>query len=238
MATKKMSLNAWINSQLKNKGMTASQAKKNAGKYKSIAAAKKGGSLYYTNKDGKIMIAAYAEDLKMPLPRPKEKEKKITKTDLGPPSPPKRKKDTSNLLIDGNPSKKDLIITQINRIKSKTGKTIGAGEKAELNKALEKIKDTGKVTSQQQKLLDRIESMADKRKQKMNKGGMMMKKKGYAKGGMMKKKGYAKGGAMKKPAAGQTGLKKLPTAVRNKMGYMSKGGMMKKKGYAKGGRTR
>ena len=51
-----MSLQAWINSQLKNKGMTVKQAKKNAGKYKSIAAAKKAGSLYYTNKDGKIMI--------------------------------------------------------------------------------------------------------------------------------------------------------------------------------------
>jgi len=34
-------------------------------------------------------------------------------------------------------------------------------------------------------------------KGKMAKGGMMKKKKGYAKGGM-KKKGYAKGGMMKK----------------------------------------
>tara|TARA_R100000322_G_scaffold151519_1_gene108906 strand:+ start:323 stop:895 length:573 start_codon:yes stop_codon:yes gene_type:complete len=79
---KKMSLQAWINSQLKNKGMTVKQAKKNAGKYKSIAAAKKAGSLYYTNKDGKIMIAAYAEDLKMPLKKPdsvKKIEKKVDK---------------------------------------------------------------------------------------------------------------------------------------------------------------
>jgi uncharacterized protein (DUF2141 family) len=79
---KKMSLNAWINSQLKNKGLSVSQAKKNAGKYKSIAAAKKAGSLYYTNKDGKIMIAAYAEDLKMPLKKPdsvKKIEKKVDK---------------------------------------------------------------------------------------------------------------------------------------------------------------
>ena len=74
---KKMSLNAWINSQLKNKNMTVKQAKKNAGKYKSIAAAKKAGSLYYTNKDGKIMIAAYAEDLKMPLKRPKSVKTKL-----------------------------------------------------------------------------------------------------------------------------------------------------------------
>ena len=92
---KKMSLNAWINSQLKNKGLTVKQAKKNAGKYKSISAAKKAGSLYYTNKDGKIMIAAYAEDLKMPLKRPKSIEKtkldfnKIEKKKLDPhPSTP------------------------------------------------------------------------------------------------------------------------------------------------------
>jgi len=79
---KKMSLKAWINSQLKNKSLSVSQAKKNAGKYKSISAAKKAGSLYYTNKDGKVMIAAYAEDLKMPLKKPdsvKKIEKKVDK---------------------------------------------------------------------------------------------------------------------------------------------------------------
>ena len=47
MAKEKMTLNAWINSQLKNKGLSVSKAKKNAGKYKSISAAKKAGSLYY-----------------------------------------------------------------------------------------------------------------------------------------------------------------------------------------------
>ena len=82
MAKEKMTLNAWINSQLKNKGLSVSQDKKNAGKYKSISAAKKAGSLYYTNKDGKVMIAAYAEDLKMPMKKPdsvKKIEKKVDK---------------------------------------------------------------------------------------------------------------------------------------------------------------
>jgi len=82
MAKEKMTLNAWINSQLKNKGLSVSKAKKNAGKYKSISAAKKAGSLYYTNKDGKVMIAAYAEDLKMPIKKPdsvKKIEKKVDK---------------------------------------------------------------------------------------------------------------------------------------------------------------
>lgn len=55
--------------------MTVKQAQKNAGKYKSIAAAKKAGSLYYTNKDGKVMAAVYAEDLKKSSPKPKPKPK-------------------------------------------------------------------------------------------------------------------------------------------------------------------
>jgi len=70
-----MSLREYANAWLKNKGTTATAAKKNAGKYKSIAAAKKAGSLYYTNKDGKTMLAVYAEDLKSPgrtsSPKPK-----------------------------------------------------------------------------------------------------------------------------------------------------------------------
>ena len=198
MATKKMSLNAWINSKLKDKGITASQAKKNAGKYKSIAAAKKAGSLYYTNKDGKVMIAAYANDLKVPLKRPKNINKvfdrdlkgnlvevgknintkafpaittgKIIKTEL---SPPKTKnktfggKYTGLSSSSGSPSKKDLIISQINRIKSKTkNKSIGAGDLASLNNALDKIKKTGTVTSVTQRLLDSIERRLTNRNKK------------------------------------------------------------------------
>jgi hypothetical protein len=74
-----VTLRTYLNNQLKLKGLTVAQAKKNAGKYKSIAAAKKAGSLYYTDKNGKVMAAVYAEDLKKPLakktrtssPRPK-----------------------------------------------------------------------------------------------------------------------------------------------------------------------
>ena len=45
-----VTLRKYLNSKLKEKGLTVAQAKKNAGKYKSIAAAKKAGSLYYTDK--------------------------------------------------------------------------------------------------------------------------------------------------------------------------------------------
>ena len=72
-----VSLRTYLNNQLKAKGMTAAQAKKNAGKYKSITAAKKAGSLYYTNKDGKVMAAVYAEDLKKPLAAIKPKKKPL-----------------------------------------------------------------------------------------------------------------------------------------------------------------
>ena len=225
-----MSLQAWINSQLKNKGLTVKQAKKNAGKYKSIAAAKKAGSLYYTNKDGKVMIAAYAEDLKMPLKRPKSMEKskfpaidtsKITKTELPPPSSskagPKRKTDNKGL-SGGDPSKSDLIITQINRIKSKAGKTLESGQRAKLDSVIKKIKEGGNISGML-KLLDRLESNIEKRKG-MNMGGMTMKKKGKSKMNM---------GGMMSPT------KKKPTGSATGLTGMKGGGMMKKKGYAKGG---
>ena len=64
----KMSLKEWINSNQKAKGLSTKEAKAGASKYKSISAAKKAGSLYYTNKDGKTMIAATAEDLKSSAP--------------------------------------------------------------------------------------------------------------------------------------------------------------------------
>ena len=62
-----VSLTKYMNSKLKAMGKTATQAKKNASKYKSIAAAKKAGALYYTDKSGKVMAAVYAEDLKKPI---------------------------------------------------------------------------------------------------------------------------------------------------------------------------
>ena len=84
-----VTLKKYLNSKLKEKGLTVKEAKKNAGKYKSIAAAKKAGSLYYTDKNGKVMAAVYAEDLKKPLKNIKPKERpgdsgKITVTVLAP----------------------------------------------------------------------------------------------------------------------------------------------------------
>lgn len=79
-----VSLRTYLNKKLKEKGLTVKEAKKNAGKYKSIAAAKKAGSLYYTNKDGKVMAAVYAEDLKKESVRPKARPKKKPPPAKGP----------------------------------------------------------------------------------------------------------------------------------------------------------
>ena len=60
----KESLREHLNRKIKEKGSTLSKEKAKAKKYKSIASAKKAGSLYYTNKAGKVMAAVYATDLK------------------------------------------------------------------------------------------------------------------------------------------------------------------------------
>ena len=70
-------LTKWINSKLDEKGTTASAAKKNAGKYSSIAAAKKAGSLYYKDSKGNIKVAAYASDLDSVGKRPSGGVKKV-----------------------------------------------------------------------------------------------------------------------------------------------------------------
>jgi hypothetical protein len=78
----KITLTEWINSKQKAKGLSTKQAKASASKYKSISAAKKAGSLYYTNKAGKIMIAATAEDLKVTKPKPFRPKKRPDTVEL------------------------------------------------------------------------------------------------------------------------------------------------------------
>jgi len=82
----KETLQKYLNRMLKSKGKSATEEKKKAKKYSSISAAKKAGSLYYTNKDGKVMAAVFAEDLKeraAPKPTPKPAPKPATSTGSG-----------------------------------------------------------------------------------------------------------------------------------------------------------
>tara|TARA_R110000824_G_C15145826_1_gene670463 strand:+ start:402 stop:1010 length:609 start_codon:yes stop_codon:yes gene_type:complete len=100
----KMSLKEWINSKQKAKGLSTKEAKAGASKYKSISAAKKAGSLYYTNKDGKTMIAATAEDLKVTRPKAKPK-----------PLRPRKRPDT---VTRANPLMGDMSVAEFKELKA------------------------------------------------------------------------------------------------------------------------
>jgi len=96
------SLREYLNAKIKSKGSSLSAEKAKGKKYKSISAAKKAGALYYTNKEGKLMAAVFAEDLKSsvkPKVIPKAKPKVI----------PKAKPQTSGGRGDG---KKELLQRQ------------------------------------------------------------------------------------------------------------------------------
>lgn len=194
-----MSLREYANTWLKDKGMSNSEAKKDAGKYKSIAAAKKAGSLYYTDKNGKVMLAVYAEDLKGPKseglkssPRPKLRPESNTsseiETDVLPPAD------------GGKPAKltvkeiKDVANTALNRAE----KTRAAYEekKAESNER--------RGPSSSKAFNDWFDT--NKSEYKKDSGGYDMKaalsdfnasrKSGMSKGGMAKRGGYMKGGSV------------------------------------------
>ena len=107
-----VTLRKYLNNQLKAKGLTVAEAKKNAGKYKSIAAAKKAGSLYYTNKDGKVMAAVYAEDLKKPLKDIKPKKKPL-RSSLFPKTRPSSGSIKMEVLIGSVP--KSEVLKKINK---------------------------------------------------------------------------------------------------------------------------
>ena len=128
-----MTLRSYMNAKLKAIGKTATQAKKDAGKYKSIAAAKKAGSLYYTDKNGKVMAAVYAEDLKK-SPKPK----------LRPNNKPKHKSEIPvKPLVIGSMTKSD-IEKQIAAGKNPTGKQARIAKLQAEKRRLQKIINAGK----------------------------------------------------------------------------------------------
>jgi len=196
-------LTKWINKKLKDKGTTAAAEKKKAGKYKSISAAKKGGSLYYTDKNGKVMIAAFAEDLNsvsdvQPIP----KQTKITREELLPGSDKTLKE-----VLDAPTTEAGRAAAASKRRDAKT--------KASLNKP---GNEAAKKADEKYGTLSAIEA-AKKRAENKRKANM------YG-GGMAKKKGYNKGGLKTAP---NKGAASLPKGVRNSMGFMNAGGMAKKK---------
>ena len=93
-------LTKWINAHLKAKGKSPKEAQKDAGKYSSIAAAKRAGSLYYTDKKGRVMIAAYAEDLAKPLPKPKKRPEVVKPKKRPEVAKPKKTETVSNKEVE------------------------------------------------------------------------------------------------------------------------------------------
>ena len=200
----KMTLREYANKWLKDKGKSASEAKKDAGKYKSIAAAKKAGSLYYTNKDGKTMLAVYAEDLDRatsvkPKLRPKTEKKTGTPTkrlDTKGNTPPKKKAT----------SVEDLTFTATAAIDGKSGVegyiTKLENQLTELRAAAEAKRKRDVVPRTEEAKIRSIEGSIRriKEKQGMSKGGMAKKKMGMSKGGMTdyRKSGMFYGGMAKK----------------------------------------
>ena len=214
---------------LKSKGTTASEEMKKASKYTSISAAKKAGSLYYTDKNGKVMAAVFGSDLK-------ERIKGVK-----PPSP------ITVTFLDGpKGGRGDGIKETVKRYTDpdspasmfeKDGKTIKPGPgpyresaRKKLGQAgmkkggvVKKNKPSGYAKGGMPMVMKdgkKIPAYAADGIGKMNKGGMA-KKKPAAKmmaGGMAKKKPAAKmmGGGMAKKSSGYMygGMAKKPAAKK------------------------
>jgi len=233
----KETLRKYLNRMLKSKGTTASEEMKKASKYTSISAAKKAGSLYYTDKNGKVMAAVFGSDLK-------ERIKGVK-----PPSP------ITVTFLDGpKGGRGDGIKETVKRYTDpdspasmfeKDGKTIKPGPgpyresaRKKLGQAgmkkggvVKKNKPSGYAKGGMPMVMKdgkKIPAYAADGIGKMNKGGMMKKPttKMMA-GGMAKKKPAAKmmagGMAKKKPAAKMMG----GGMAKKSSGYMY-GGMAKK----------
>ena len=225
----KESLTSFLNREIKKKGSSLKEEKAKASKYSSISAAKKAGSLYYTNKDGVVMAAVYAEDLKEKLGA--GKVPKVTSTVLPADASSntkkskrtiqKRKPDPSNLAGPGGrgtglnlkmPKMGSVRKNKGGMMKKKTGYAAGG---------MPMVMKAGK----------KVPAFAADGVGKMNMGGMA-KKKPAAKmmaGGMAKKKPASKmmagGMAKKKPAAKMMG----GGMAKKKAGAYMYGGMAKKK---------
>ena len=107
----KETLQQHLNRKLKEKGTSSTEEKKKADKYKSIGAAQKAGSLYYTDKNGKVMAAVFAGDLK-------EKKSTAPETSLRPKTRKKKPGPQPNAAKKPTPSSdrgKSRTVTRIRK---------------------------------------------------------------------------------------------------------------------------
>jgi len=209
---KKESLREHLNRKLKEKGTTLKAEKSKAKKYKSISAAKKGGSLYYTDKNGKVMAAVYATDLKEidKLPGVAISPRPVLRGDK---PKPKTKPADNPIRPKTGPKQKPKVTPNDGPVTEKTKKEVEAAmggnyrkdalrRSGKFNKKGSGFKAGGMAMVTDPKTGKKIPAFAADGKGKMNKGGMA-KKKPTAKmmhGGMAKKKtgAYMYGGMAKK----------------------------------------
>lgn len=201
----KMSLREYANAWLKNKGMSATQAKKDAGKYKSIAAAKKAGSLYYTDKNGKVMLAVYAEDLKGPKPGGRDSSPRPKLR----PTKDKPKPDTKRLEAETK--------------KSDTGDTAAVASGGKTVAAIRKTAEEAMSRA------DRAAADYEKNRKASE------ERRGPSAGAAFNKWFESNKTDYKKEGGGFNMKKALEDFNASRKSGMSKGGMAKRGGYMKGG---
>ena len=156
-------LTKWINAQLKSKGKSSKEAQKDAGKYSSISAAKKAGSLYYTDKKGRVMIAAYAEDLAKPLPKPKPmKPEKI-------PEAVTKKEDKKTETVSDKEVEKSIKIAKAKIKIADTEASVEAAKKAlaAANKKIEIHNRTSVLNKKAREFKEEKIALRDKLKEKI-----------------------------------------------------------------------
>ena len=232
---KKETLGAYLNRNIKELGSTLSKEKAKGKKYKSIAAAKKAGALYYTNKAGKIMAAVYGEDLKVRPAASELMNSGIKKSKLPPAglkkkdmmrNPPPDLKRTAKLRT----KKPDPNAVPKQKPQPPVKLKDDMKEEVQANKGgMMKKKKSGYAAGGMPMVMKggkKVPAFAADGVGKMNMGGMAAKKKKPA-----AKKMMAGGMAAKKMMAGGMAAKKKSPVAKKMMG----GGMAKKSGYMYGG---
>jgi uncharacterized protein YfcZ (UPF0381/DUF406 family) len=215
-------LRQWINSQLEAKGLSASAAKKDAGKYKTISAAKKAGSLYYTNPKGVIMIAAFASDLDN---IPKKKKKSADSKEVG-----KQRYDMRRSMEKATEIAKDVMSDQQKR-SSRIAKIQTAMDKPVMKATFSTLQDIKNVMPELKK---KLSAKDYKQLERILRGGFAMSEKAK-----LREAKRITGGAMNVGGLTQSAMQNgLSRKINPTTGLtMNKGGMMdyRKKGMFYGG---
>lgn len=241
---KKETLRAYLNRNIKEKGSTLKKEQKRGEKYTSIREAQKAGALYYM-KNGKLMAAVLADDLKV---RPVAKPKVIPKTEYAPANagPKREPKITTTILPSDKSSTKDKKTGEQRKLKDIIpGKVVpanGSGNSLGVYMTPAQFKaataETRKIYNLPHSYFSGLSNEEMNNLIKKQKETGVLRRKFYPSGNPKKNKG---GPVTKKPKGAYMGggmaaaNKKKKPAAKKMMG----GGMAKKSsGYMHGGMTK